>query len=357
MPKKTPLNSCHTDLNAKIVDFKGWEMPVFYTNIIDEHTATRTKAGLFDICHMGEFTVEGKNALKFLERVMTNNISRLKIKQALYTCMCYENGCVVDDLFVYRIGEDEYMLVVNASNVEKDFEWLNKNKIEDVKIIDISEKTAKIDIQGPLAEKILQKLTDFDLSEIKRFDYKNVEISGANVMCSRSGYTGERGFELFFDKEYAEKIWNEIMESGKDFGLKPIGLGARDTLRIEACYSLYGHEINEDVTPTEAGLKFVVKMDKDFIGKEALQKDGERKLVCFKLKERGIPRENYDILKNGEKIGFVTSGTFSPTFKVGLGMALVKNGDIKVNDEIEIEIRERKLKASIVERPFYKFNG
>lgn len=357
MPKKTPLNSVHRGLGAKMIEFGGWEMPVFYTNIIDEHTATRTKAGLFDICHMGEFTVEGKNALKFLERVMTNSISRLKIKQALYTCMCYENGGVIDDLFVYRTGENSYMLVVNASNIEKDFEWLNKNIMDDVKIIDISENTAKIDIQGPLADKILQKLTDSDLSRIERFEYEDGKISGVNVMCSRSGYTGEKGFELFLNTEYAEKLWDNILNAGKDFGLKPVGLGARDTLRIEACYSLYGHEINENTTPVEAGLGFIVKLDKDFIGKQALQKKKQRELVCFKLKEKGIPREKYDVLKNGKRLGFVTSGTFSPTFKMGLGMALVEDGSVKINDEIEIEIRGRKLKGIVVERPFYKFNG
>lgn len=361
MLKKTPLNSVHKKLNAKMVEFGCWEMPVYYTNVMDEHLTTRTKAGLFDICHMGEFIVEGEKALEFLQKLMTNDVSKLELGKAEYSCMCYENGTVIDDLFIYGLEENKYVLVVNAGNIDRDFDWLQKNKIEGVELKNISNETAKLDLQGPLADKVAQKLTDFNLAELPRFYSKNIKFDNVDVLISRTGYTAEKGFELYFNPKYAEKLWNDILEAGKDEGIKPIGLGARDTLRIEACYSLYGHEINEETTPIEAGLKFVVNIRKDFIGKEVLKTQIEggapRQLICFELAEKGIPREHYPILKDGEKIGEVTSGTFSPTFKKGLGMALVRLNSASIGDEIEVYIRERAYKAKVVKRPFYSFKG
>ena len=359
MLKKTPLSEIHVKLGAKMVEFGGWYMPVQYTNVIDEHTNTRQKVGLFDICHMGEIEISGGNSLKFLQKVLTNDIENLEENKTKYSLMCYENGGCVDDLFVYRL-KDKFMLVVNAANIDKDFEWLNKNNKEGVEIKNISNETAKLDIQGPDAEKVLQKLTDYNLSEIKRFYCKNILLNNIPVLISRTGYTAEDGFEIYFNKWKAIEMWNKILEAGKEFGIKPIGLGARDTLRLEACYSLNDHEIDKSLTPIEAGIGFAVKFNKDFIGKEILKKQAEggteKKLFCFEMIDRGIPREHYKIFDK-EEIGFVTSGTFSPTFKKGIGMCYIESGLKKIGDEINIQIRNKLHKAKIVERPFYKYAG
>jgi aminomethyltransferase len=360
MLKKTPLSEAHARLNAKMVGFSGWYMPVQYTNVIDEHITTRTKVGIFDTSHMGELVVSGKNSFDFLQKIVTKDITKLERGKAFYTAMCYENGCCVDDLFVYNIGNREYMLVVNAGNIEKDFGWLMEHKAGDVVIKNISEETAKLDVQGPYAEKTLQKLTSFDLSKLRRFYAAKIELGNIKTLISRTGYTAEDGFEIYFESSKAEGMWDRILEAGKGYGIKPIGLGARDTLRIEACYSLYGHELSDNSTPIEAGIEFVVKFNKHFIGYEALkrqkEKGTEKKLFCFEMIDKGIPRENYKIFGNGREIGFVTSGTYSPTFKKGVGMGYLREFK-KIGDEICIGIRGKQYKARIAERPFYRYAG
>ena len=359
MLKKTPLSGVHEKLGATMVEFGGWYMPVQYTNVIDEHLTTRKKVGLFDICHMGEFEITGENSLTFLQKILTNDISNLKVGKARYSVMCYEDGGCVDDLFVYKLN-DKYMLVINAGNIDKDLEWLNKNKVEGVEIKNISDETAKLDIQGPDSEAVLRKLTDANLSEIKRFYCNEILLNGVSILVSRTGYTGEDGFEIYFNSEKAVEVWDKVLEAGRELGIKPIGLGARDTLRLEASYSLYGHEINEKLNPIEAGIGFVVKFNKDFIGRKALQKQAEggtgKGLFCFEMIDRCVPREHYKIFDNGE-IGFVTSGTFSPTFKKGIGMGYIKTGLKQIGDEIMVKIRDRLYRARIVEKPFYKYTG
>ena len=359
--KKTPLVSVHEKLGARMVEFGGWYMPVQYTNVIDEHTTTRTKAGLFDICHMGEFIVKSKDSTQFLQQLIVGNLNKLIIGKAMYSLMCYENGTVIDDLFIYQLKENEFMIVVNTSNIDKDFDWLQKHSDKfDVELKNISEQTGKIDLQGPLSEKILKKLTDADLPQ--RFHFIEADIAGTKTLFSRTGYTGEDGFELYLQSEETEKMWNKLLEAGKDEGLKPIGLGARDTLRIEACYSLYGHEINESITPIEAGLSWAVKPGKnDFIGKSILEKQKkegtEKTLVAFEMLERGIAREHYEIFADDKNIGHVTSGTYSPTFRKSLGMALLKKEFSNIGNKINIKIRGKLYNAIVVKRPFYEYNG
>ena len=360
--KKTPLYEEHLKLGAKLIEFSEWLMPVYYSNVIDEHITTRTKAGLFDICHMGEFFIEGKSAFELVQKIITRDLNKLADGKAFYAAMCLENGGVVDDLFIYRFSQNKFMLVVNAANVEKDFKWILKQKsfFEDAIIIDKTNEMAKLDLQGSKSEEILQKLTSADLRNLKRFYFVEDKVNDVPTIISRTGYTGEDGFELYFSSDKTVEQWNKLLEIGKEFGLKPVGLGARDTLRIEACYGLYGHELNGEVNPIEAGIGFVVSLDKnDFIGKDALMKFKEsglkRKIIAFEMLERGIPRQSYDILKNDVKIGNVTSGTMSPTFKKGIGLALIQVEYAKVGEEIKIRIRDKFYKAKIVEKPFYKY--
>jgi aminomethyltransferase len=358
--KQTPLLEEHKKLNAKIIDFGGWLMPVQYTNVIDEHTTTRTKAGLFDICHMGEFQIKGPDAKKFINKIITNNIENLVPNKAFYTCMCYENGTIIDDLFVYCFNDNNYIFVVNAGNINKDLEWIKQHKGEfNVEIKDISDETAKLDIQGQESEKILQKLTKTNLQDLKRFHFTEDNIEDIKTIISRTGYTAEEGFELYFDSKEAPLIWNKLLEVGKEFGLKPIGLGARDTLRIEAGYSLYGHELNNKITPLEADIGFTVKLDKEeFISKQSLTEQKQnlkRKIMAFEMIDKAIPRENYKILKDDSEIGFVTSGTFSPKKKKGLGMGMINIEHAKEDNEIYILVREKKYKAKIVHKPIYEF--
>ena len=335
-------------------------MPVFYTNVIDEHNCTRTKVGLFDICHMGEFLISGKSAFDFIQNIITNDLRKLEVGKAFYTSLCLENGHVIDDLFVYMLADDKFMFVVNASNIEKDFNWLIKHKIDGVDIIDKSKETAKLDLQGPKSFDVLSKMVD--VSDLKRFHFVEKDVLGVKIIISRTGYTGEDGFELYFDSSKAVDIWNRLLELGKDDGIQPIGLGARDTLRIEAGYSLYGHELNEHINPIEASTGFVVKLDKDnFIGKDALVRIKERgilrKVVAFEMIDRAIPRKGYTIVKDGTELGYVTSGTMSPTFKKGIGLAFVKVNESFVGNEININIRGKLYLAKIVKKPIYAYNG
>ncbi|NLY66178.1 MAG: glycine cleavage system aminomethyltransferase GcvT [Tissierellia bacterium] len=360
--KKTPLYDEHVKLGGKIVDYAGWFLPVQYEGLIPEHEAVRNAAGIFDVSHMGEVMVKGKDALAFLQYLLTNDISKLVEDQVMYTIMCYPDGGAVDDLLVYKFGEEEYLLVINAANTDKDIKWMIDNK-KDFNIIieNISDQVGLMAVQGPNAEKILQKLTDFDLSTIGNYHFKrNVNFAGKECLISRTGYTGEDGFEVCTKAEDTVEVWNKILEAGEEFGLKPAGLGARDTLRFEASMPLYGNEISEEITPLEAGLKFFVKLDKaeDFIGKEALTKQWneglKRKVVGFELLGRGIPRDGYEVQKDGKKIGHVTTGYMSPTLKKSIGNALIDTEYAQLGNEIDVMIRNKPVKAKIIDRRFLK---
>ncbi|WP_033541920.1 glycine cleavage system aminomethyltransferase GcvT [Planococcus sp. CAU13] len=358
--KRTPLFETYAKYGGKTIDFGGWELPVQFSGIKDEHEAVRTKAGLFDVSHMGEILVSGEASLKFLQNLLTNDISKIKDGQAQYTAMCYPDGGTIDDLLTYRFDENHYMLVVNASNIEKDFKWMQEQSIEGVTLENVSDQYGLLALQGPLAETVLQRLTDVDLSEIKPFRFQqDVEVAGHTVLVSRTGYTGETGFELYASPEAAIALWEEILKEGKEDGLVPVGLGARDTLRFEACLALYGQELSKDISPLEAGIGFTVKLNKDdFIGKEALAAQKEngvpRKLIGLEMIDKGIPRTGYPVYVNDEKIGEITTGTQSPSLKKNIGLALVAAEFAEIGKEFEVEIRNKRLKAVTVETPFYK---
>ncbi len=358
--RKTSLYDEHKQNGGKIVDFSGWALPVEYEGIITEHEAVRNTAGVFDVSHMGEVEVKGNQAFDFVQNLITNDISVLNDNQTLYTFMCYPNGGIVDDLLVYKFSSDHYLFVINASNIEKDFQWMkdNKNSYE-VEIINISDDISEIAIQGPKAEEILQELANTCLSEIKFFAFKEkANIAGVSCLISRTGYTGEDGFEIYLKNQDAPKVWKTLIQSGKKKGIKPAGLGARDTLRFEAGLPLYGNELSQDITPLEAGLGFFVKLDKpNFIGKEALKSQKEeglkRKIVGFKMEEKGIPRHGYEVLWDGKKIGVVTTGYFAPTLKKNIGFAMVDIDFTAIGTPIEIKVRKRMLKAIVTNKKFY----
>ncbi len=355
-PKKTGFYDIHVKLGAKMVPFAGYLMPQQYTSIVDEHLAVRNSVGVFDVSHMGEITIKGPNALEMVQKLTTNDASKLAVNQAQYSAMCYEDGGIVDDLIVYR-RENEYLLVVNASNKEKDYQWMLDNKIDGVEIIDESESYSQLAVQGKNAEATLQKLTDVKLDEIKFYWFREGELAGIPMIISRTGYTGEPGFELYFDKKYSEQVWNAVMEAGQEFDIKPCGLGARDTLRLEKRYMLYGNDIDQTTNPLEAGLKFITKLDKgDFIGREALlkvQEEGlKRKLIGFSYDNPRIPRHGYKVFKDGKEIGYVTSGTKSPILNKSIGLAYVKIEYAKIGETIDIDIRGTQIKAEIVKTPF-----
>ncbi|OAT74588.1 glycine cleavage system aminomethyltransferase GcvT [Parageobacillus thermoglucosidasius] len=361
MLKRTPLFAVYERYGAKTIDFGGWELPVQFSSIKEEHEAVRTRAGLFDVSHMGEFVVKGNDSLSFLQRMMTNDIAKLGNGRAQYTLMCYEDGRTVDDLLIYKKADGHYLLVVNAANTEKDFAWLNEHLVGDVELVNISQEIAQLALQGPLAEKVLQKLTNTKLSAIQFFSFQDdVNINGVKALVSRTGYTGEDGFEIYCRAEDAVALWDTILAAGKEEGVLPCGLGARDTLRFEAALPLYGQELSKDITPIEAGLGFAVKTNKnaDFIGKDVLKKQKEegtaRKLIGIEMIDKGIPRQGYKVFANGEEIGFITTGTQSPTLKKNIGLALIKSEFAEVNTELEIEIRSKRLKAKVVATPFYK---
>ncbi|GIN19976.1 MAG TPA: glycine cleavage system aminomethyltransferase GcvT [Bacillus bacterium] len=360
--KKTPLYPLYKEFGAKTIDFGGWDMPVQFSGIKEEHEAVRKTAGIFDVSHMGEIIVKGEKSLEFLQKMMTNDFSRLKVGGALYTAMCYENGGVVDDLLVYKLNEEEYFLVVNAANTEKDFDWLNEHASEGVEVEDVSDQYALIAIQGPKAQTILQEMSkNADLNDIGFFKFRqDVDLDGAHALVSRTGYTGEDGFEIYCHKDDAEKLWRALLEIGKDEGIVPCGLGARDTLRFEAALPLYGQELSPEITPLEAGIGFAVKLNKedDFIGKEALKKQKEqgvdRKIAGVEMIDRGIPRTGYRVFSDNKEIGHVTSGTQSPTLKKNIGLVLIGSDYIEDGNEVEIEVRKKRLKAKIIQTPFYK---
>ncbi|MDQ0208996.1 glycine cleavage system aminomethyltransferase GcvT [Alkalicoccobacillus murimartini] len=359
--KRTPLFDLYQDSNAKTIDFGGWDLPVHFSSIKDEHEAVRTKAGLFDVSHMGEFEVEGKDSLAFLQKLLTNDLSKLDDGQAIYTAMCYENGGTVDDLLVYKKTDEKYLVVVNASNIEKDWEWMIQYKPESVSMKNVSDEIALLAIQGPKAEGILQKQTDSTLADIRPFRFKeNVVVAGVEALVSRTGYTGEDGFELYIKSEDAAAVWKELLEAGKNEGLIPAGLGARDTLRFEAKLALYGQELTKDISPLEAGIGFAVKVNKEdeFVGQAALKKQKEegltRKLVGIEMLDKGIPRAGYEVFVENQSIGFVTTGTQSPTLKKNVGLALLDRTYTELGTKVEVQVRKKRIAAEVVSTPFYK---
>jgi len=358
--KSTALHDVHVKLGAKMVPFAGYVMPVSYEGINAEHETVRKGVGVFDVSHMGEFILKGDDALDLIQRVTSNDASKLFDGKVQYSCLPNDKGGIIDDLLVYRIDEKTYMLVVNASNIEKDWNWIVKHNTKNVEMHNISDKTSLLAVQGPKAADVLQPLTEMDLKSMEYYTFKKGKFAGVdNVLVSATGYTGAGGFEIYFENKDAEKIWNAIFDSGKSQGIKPIGLGARDTLRLEMGFCLYGNDIDDSTSPLEAGLGWITKFTKEFTNSKALlaQKENgvEKKLVGFEMVDRGIPRHHYEIFNgNGEKIGFVTSGTQSPSLQKAIGMAYVQTPYSKEGAEILVHIRDKHLKAKVVKVPFYK---
>ncbi|MFX1407468.1 MAG: glycine cleavage system aminomethyltransferase GcvT [Promethearchaeota archaeon] len=355
--KKTPLYNSHIKLNARMVEFAGFFMPVQYESIIKEHETVRTYAGVFDISHMGEFLLEGKDVIPFLQYIMINDLNLLEPSKGQYSIMCYENGTVVDDLVYYEETPERFRMIVNAGNIQKDLEWLNSH-IEnyDLKITNLSEKRTRLAFQGLKAEELLQPLVNVDLSKINRFYFAHCELNDKPIFIARTGYTGEKGFEISFENRFAEEIWQNLLATGAS----PAGLGARDSLRLEACYSLYGHEISNSITAIEAGLSWLAKPKEgiDYIGKEVLMKqksEGPNRIIAgLNLLDKGIIRENYKIYKNENEIGYITSGGYSPTLKKSIGLGLIKKEYSEIGTELKINIRDKLLKAKVVSTPFYR---
>ena len=358
--KNTALTHIHEILGAKMVPFAGYNMPVQYEGVNAEHEIVRTGVGVFDVSHMGEFLLSGENALALIQKVTSNDASVLEIGGAQYSCLPNNDGGIVDDLIVYRMKEAEYLLVVNASNIDKDWNWISSHNDLGVDMKNISEAYSLLAIQGPKAVEAMQSLTSIDLSAIKYYHFEVGTFAGIDdVIISATGYTGSGGFEIYCKNSDAEQVWHKVFEAGKPFGIKPIGLAARDTLRLEMGYCLYGNDINDTTSPIEAGLGWITKFTKEFTNSENLKKQKEagvsRKLVGFALVERGIPRHDYDIVDaEGNNIGIVTSGTMAPTLGKGIGMGYVKTKFSAVESEIFIQIRNNKVKAKVVKLPFYK---
>lgn len=356
--KKTPLYESHIKRGGKIIEFGQWLMPVQYTGIIEEHEQVRKAAGLFDVSHMGEILVTGPDATSFIQKLITNDIESAKDGQIVYSPMCYPTGGTVDDLLVYKFSGEMYLLIVNANNTNKDFEWMLENLEGRADVKNVSDDYAQLAIQGPKAQEILQKITSCPLHEIKFFRFTECVLpDGIKAIVSRTGYTGEDGFEIYIPTENAVLLWDKLLEVGADDGLVPVGLGARDTLRLEAALPLYGNELDSDITPLEAGLERFVKLNKEsFIGREALlsqyQSGIKRKLAGFEMLEKGIPRNRYSVQKEGKIIGYVTSGSFSPSLKKSIGLALVESAYAEKGAELDIVIRGRPVRAVCVPIPF-----
>ncbi|MGM0932987.1 MAG: glycine cleavage system aminomethyltransferase GcvT [Bacteroidota bacterium] len=358
--KEIALDAIHKSLNAKMVPFAGYNMPVSYEGVNIEHQTVRERLGVFDVSHMGEFLISGDKALDLIQKVCSNDASKLTDGKAQYTCMPNESGGIIDDLIVYRINEEKYLLVVNASNIEKDWNWISQHNTMDATMRDMSDELSLLAIQGPKAAEAMQTLTDIDLQNMKFYTFEVAEFAGAEkVIISATGYTGSGGFEIYFKNEDAVEIWEKVMAAGKDFGIKPIGLAARDTLRLEMGFCLYGNDIDDTTSPIEAGLGWITKFTKDFVNSENLKKEKEegpkRKLIAFELDERGIPRQGYDIVdENGKVIGHVTSGTMSPSLEKGIGLGYVPADVAGVGNKIQIQIRKKAVPATQVKLPFYK---
>jgi aminomethyltransferase len=361
--KKTPLNQVHRELGARMVDFGGWDMPVQYSGVIEEHLAVRQAAGLFDVSHMGEVEVTGPNALAFIQHLTTNDAAKLVDGQIQYSAICYPEGGVVDDVTLYRFNESRFLFCVNASNTDKDFAWmqqvLSESAMTDVLLNNRSAEFAQIALQGPKAEQILAALTDVRLADIVYYHFCEGVVAGVQMIISRTGYTGEDGFELYLPASAAVAVWQQLMATGAAHGLLPIGLGARDTLRLEKGYALYGHELSREITPLEAGLAWITKLDKpDFVGKAALvaQKTAglPRRRIGLVMQERGVPREGYPVFAGDRQVGVVTSGTMSPTLMVGVALALVEPDAAEIDNELQVAIRNRRMHAKVARPPFVK---
>jgi aminomethyltransferase len=356
--KRTALYDAHVKAGARIVPFAGYEMPVQYTGVIDEHQTVRSTVGLFDVSHMGEIEFKGPKALDVVNRIITNDLEAVADGQACYSVMVKPDGGIIDDLIVYRFSREHLFVVVNASNIQKDFEWMVAQTNNECEVVDRSEDYALIAVQGPKAVELVSRLADTDVASLQRFRFITASVSGRHTMIARTGYTGEDGFELYLLGKDALHVWYELLDKGRDLGVKPIGLGARDSLRLEMKYALYGNDIDESTNPFEAGLGWTVKLKKqNFVGKSALEqiksKGPERVLVGFELTDRGIARAGYPVVKGGTKIGEVKSGTMGPTVEKAIGTAYVPAQFSNPGTEIEIEIRGKPTKATVVKTPFY----
>jgi aminomethyltransferase len=357
--KKTPLNQAHRDRGARMVEFAGWDMPVYYSGVIAEHLAVREKAGLFDVSHMGEIEIKGEESLAFLQRLTPNDVSKLTEGRIHYNALLYPEGTFVDDLLVYFLGENHYLLVVNAANTDKDYQWILDHKEGKVEVINRTAEYTQIAIQGPEALGILAKLVDIPLAEMRYYRFARGKVVGVEAIISRTGYTGEDGFELYFSADAAEKLWYALLEAGKDKGLIPVGLGARDTLRLEAKMALYGNDIDHTTTVIEADLSWIVKLEKgDFIGKDVLDrqiKEGiSRKIIGFEMIGREVARHGYPVLIDGRKVGKVTSGSYAPYLKKNIGLVYLPIEYAEVGTEFSILVRNKEAKAKVVTTPFYK---
>ncbi len=357
--KQTALNGVHKALGAKMVEFGGWEMPVEYSGIAQEHLAVRTRAGLFDVSHMGEIEVQGRGALELVQRVTSNDASRLKRFQAQYTALMYPQGSAVDDCIVHRLAEDYFLICVNAANTDKDFDWIVRHNTFGAEVRNVSAEYSQLALQGPRAASILAKVTDADLGKLRYFECVKAKSCGVEGLVARTGYTGEDGFEFYFPAAQSELVWKGWLEAGSAEGLVPAGLGARNTLRLEAAYPLYGHELDEETTLIEANLGWICKLDKgDFLGRDVLVKQRQqgtrKKLVGFEMTERGIARDGYPVLIDGGAAGHVTSGSPAPFLKKNIGLTYLTPEKAEVGREIQVEIRGRPVAARLVPLPFYK---
>ena len=358
--KNTALTDIHESLGAKIVPFAGYNMPVSYAGVNVEHETVRKGVGVFDVSHMGEFLITGPNALQLIQKVTSNDASKLMDGQAQYSCLPNNDNGIVDDLIIYRLEVEKWLLVVNASNIEKDWDWISSHNSMGAEMRNLSEDFSLLAIQGPKAIEAMQSLTSEDLSSIKFYTFKVSDFAGIeHVIISATGYTGSGGFEIYCKNSEVEQVWNKVLEAGADWGIQPIGLAARDTLRLEMGYCLYGNDIDDTTSPIEAGLGWITKFNKDFINANALKQQKEqgptRRLIAFELNERGIPRQGYDIVgQNGAKIGHVTSGTMSPSLNKGIGLGYVHTTMKDIGTEIFIQIRKKAVPATIVKLPFYK---
>jgi len=356
--KRTPLRDAHVKAGAKMVPFGGWDMPVQYTGIIEEHRAVRRAVGLFDISHMGEFEVRGPDALAAVQRLCTNDAATLAVGQVQYAAFCYPEGGIVDDLTVYRLGADHFMLVVNASNIDKDWAWVTANSQGRAEWTNVSDETALLAVQGPKAEGLVARLADRDVTALAYYHFARGAVAGISGLISRTGYTGEDGFELYVPAAQAERLWAALLEAGRADAIQPIGLGARDTLRLEMKYALYGNDIDQTTNPLEAGLGWIVKPAKgDFIGREAIEalraRGVARRLIGFEMAERAVPRHGYRLMAAGAPVGVVTSGSFGPSVERSIGMGYVPSALATVGTELEVEIRGTPHAARVVKTPFY----
>ena len=358
--KNTALSHIHEALGAKMVPFAGYNMPVQYEGVTAEHLSVRENVGVFDVSHMGEFIIRGKGAFELVQKVTSNDVSKLVDGKVQYTCLPNGKGGIVDDLLVYRMDQQTYFLVVNASNIAKDWDWISKHNTAGVEMVNISEDTSLLAVQGPKATAALQSLTEMNISDMKYYTFQKGNFAGKeNVLISTTGYTGAGGFEIYFKNEDAEEIWKAIFEAGKECNITPVGLAARDTLRLEMGFCLYGNDIDDTTSPLEAGLGWITKFTNDFVDSDFLQKQKEagitKRLVGFELVDRGVPREGYDVVnQEGEKIGNVTSGTMAPSLKKAIGLAYIPKGMTAPGTEIYIAVRKKQLKAKVVTLPFYK---